>query len=152
MSARIRIAVIDREPMFRLGVELAFSSRRFQIVGKGYGSHRLPEIMDQIRPDVLIADQLSAAMMLDAVGAATSRFQTRIVILTDDDISPHHAGLIRDLGVLAILGRDATPREVQAAFVVLQSANHMAAKVNFRVAPHQPLPLAPNSIAPSYGC
>ena len=71
--------------------------------------------MDQIRPDVLIADQFSATMMLDVVGAATSRFQTRIVILTDDDISPHHAGLIRDLGVLAILGRDATPREVQAA-------------------------------------
>ena len=114
MSARLRIAIVDSEPMFRHGIRLAIAPGRSRVVGSHYARRQLVELLRREKPDVLVVDEDRKGFVLNAIAHPTTQ-RPCIIAFVDDDIGPLQIAILHRLGVLGFLHRAATPRELRTA-------------------------------------
>jgi DNA-binding NarL/FixJ family response regulator len=102
----IRLAIAAPSPVARAGLEaLASSGSELQVVAS------LPDLtgVEELRPDVILA-----SMAWDEIAAARDGAGAPIVMLTNDAQPTWTLDALRH-GVRAVLGRDASQREILAA-------------------------------------
>ena len=114
MSARLRIAIVDSEPMFRHGIRLAIAPGRSRVVGSHYARRQVVELLRREKPDVLVVNEDRDGFVLNAIAhPATQR--PCVIAFVDDDIGPLQIAILHRLGVLGFLHRSATTRELRTA-------------------------------------
>jgi DNA-binding NarL/FixJ family response regulator len=70
MEKKIRVAVVDKHPLFRDGVILALNSQLdAEVVGQGASAKDAIRIAEEIKPDVLVLDTDTLGHSMDAVDA-----------------------------------------------------------------------------------
>ena len=114
MSARLRIAIVDSEPLFRYGIRLAIARGRSRVVGSQYARRQLVELLRREKPDVLVINEDRDGFVLNAIADPTTQ-RPCIIAFVDDDIGPLQIAILHRLGVLGFLHRTATTRELRTA-------------------------------------
>ena len=86
MADRVKIAVVDGQPLFRKGLVDTISSSGLLVVAEGETADDAARIVQQSKPDILILD---ISIFGDGLGAAAAALRKRstlkIVILTASD-------------------------------------------------------------------
>lgn len=89
---RIRIAVVDGQPIFRIGLVDAISSRKLAVIAEGETADDLRRIVQESKPDIVIFDPgISGDSIVVAERAQRARPALKVVVLTssddDDDVA-----------------------------------------------------------------
>ena len=84
MSRATRIAIIDRDPVFRIGTAAILSQRdKFTLVGEGATAAEAFQICGATRPDIMLMEiQIEGGGIVATESIAKSHPNTKIIILT----------------------------------------------------------------------
>jgi len=119
VANRIRIAVVDRQPLFRMGLVDTLACRKLVVVAEGETADDLRRIVQEAKPEILIFD---ISICGDSIGVAEKALRARsnlkIVILTASDDEKDVADAIR-IGVHGYILKDVSGAELLKAIEMI---------------------------------
>ncbi len=127
MGENLRIAVVDRHPLFRTGVRTALSVRpTWQLVGQGVDCTDAGDIISEHEPDILLLDQNAGGSVLDVVrDAAGQERLTRIIILAAS-MDEEHVSSALDYGARGYILKSEDPQSlIQAIICVARGESYV---------------------------
>jgi len=113
----IGILIADKQPLTAVGLETFLSDiRGLKILGKVTTGEKLGDLMEELRPDLLIADyNLPGYIGIDDIrNALTRSLKTNVLILSSDDNKPSILDALQ-LGVKGYITKECSLEEVAMA-------------------------------------
>ncbi|TCO59671.1 response regulator [Actinocrispum wychmicini] len=116
-SGRIRVLIVDDQPLVRRGLSLILSpDPSFEVVGEAENGTQAIALAHQLRPDVVVMDIRMPG--LDGVGATRELAATapgcRVLALSTFDMDEYVVGALR-AGAYGFLPKDSSPEDLSAA-------------------------------------
>ena len=111
----LRLAVFDREPLFRQGIILAVARLGVRIVCAESDRHDLPEAIEREQPDVVIVDKVEDFPFIELIRSGRMERPLRIIGIIDNYICPIDIALLRRMATVGLLHRRATTKELRTA-------------------------------------
>ncbi|MGW0536854.1 response regulator [Streptomyces sp. NPDC003032] len=114
---RIRVLIVDDQPLVRRGLSLILSpDPSFEVVGEAEDGARAVTLAGRLRPDVVVMD--IRMPVLDGVGATAELAATvpgcRVLALSTFDLDEYVVGALR-AGAYGFLPKDSSPEDLSAA-------------------------------------
>lgn len=121
MADRMRIAIVDAQPLFRKGLADTIGGPTRQIVAEGASAEDVQRIVKQAKPDVLILDVNVPGDALAAIeNALRASPNLKIVIVTASDEETEIADALH-IGVHGYILKGVSGPELMAALVTINS-------------------------------
>ncbi|MFI7103466.1 response regulator [Streptomyces sp. NPDC050161] len=116
-TPRIRVLIVDDQPLVRRGLSLILSpDPSFDVVGEAEDGAQAVTLAGQLRPDVVVMD--IRMPVLDGVGATGELAATlpdcRVLALSTFDLDEYVVGALR-AGAYGFLPKDSSPEDLSAA-------------------------------------
>ncbi|MFG2651480.1 response regulator [Streptomyces sp. NPDC048436] len=116
-SPRIKVLIVDDQPLVRRGLSLILSpDPSFEVVGEAENGAQAVTLAHQLRPDVVVMD--IRMPVLDGVAATGELAATapgcRVLALSTFDMDEYVVGALR-AGAYGFLPKDSSPEELSAA-------------------------------------
>lgn len=111
----LRLAVFDREPLFRQGIILAVARLGVRIVCAESDRHDLPEAIEREQPDVVIVDKIEDFPFIELIRSGRMERPLPVIVIIHQYISPIDIALLRRIATVGLLHRKATAKELRAA-------------------------------------
>lgn len=130
MSAGIRVALVDDQPLFRAGIRMLVSSQAdLEFVGEAGDGAEGVELVASARPDVVLMD--IRMPVLDGIGATRAILERegpvpRVIVLTTFDLDEAAARAIR-AGASGFVLKGAEPEFLLAAIRTVHAGNAVIA-------------------------
>lgn len=125
----IRVVVVDDQPLERMGNSLILDSDDgITVVGEAGSGVEAVEVIDQVRPDVVLMDvRMSGMNGIEATRIIAEQYPaTRVIVLTTFDLDEYAFGSLA-AGASAFLLKSATPAALVDAVKVVSSGAAVAA-------------------------
>ncbi|KQX07088.1 MULTISPECIES: response regulator [unclassified Leifsonia] len=134
MTARIRVALVDDQALFRAGIRMLISSQPdLEFVGEAANGREAVQLAASVQPDVMLMDirmpeldgiQATAEIIRSAADAAGPG--PRIIVLTTFDLDESAARAIR-AGASGFVLKDADPEFLLASIRTVHAGNAVIA-------------------------
>jgi DNA-binding NarL/FixJ family response regulator len=138
VTAAIRVALVDDQPLVRMGLTTVLQAESdIELVGEAGDGREALTLLRRVRPDVVLCDirmpGLDGLGLLEQVGRDESLAGTRLVMLTTFELDEYVFEALR-LGASGFLLKDAEPtRILDAIRVVAAGGSLLAPSVTRRV-------------------
>ncbi|WP_308220576.1 response regulator transcription factor [Humibacter sp. RRB41] len=131
MSARIRVALVDDQALFRAGVRMLIESQPdLEFAGEASNGREAVELASRMRPDVLLMDvrmpEMDGVAATAAIVALDIGATPRVLVLTTFDTDESAARAIR-AGASGFVLKDADPEFLLAAIRTVHAGNAVIA-------------------------
>ena len=134
VTARIRVLLVDDQPLFRAGVRMLVGSQHdLALVGEAADGAEAVRLVEQTAPDVVlmdirmpVLDGIAATQEIIARAEREGRTAPRILVLTTFDLDEAAARAIRG-GASGFVLKDAEPEFLLAAIRTVHSGNAVIA-------------------------
>ncbi|MFI5801868.1 response regulator [Streptomyces sp. NPDC051561] len=128
-SPRIRVLIVDDQPLVRRGLSLILSpDSSFEVVGEAEDGTRAVSLAGQLRPDVVVMDIRMPVM--DGVAATAELAATlpgcRVLALSTFDMDEYVVGALR-AGAYGFLPKDSSPEDLGAAIRTVHAGEAVVA-------------------------
>ncbi|MER5772251.1 response regulator transcription factor [Streptomyces sp. NPDC001985] len=128
-GARIRVLIVDDQPLVRRGLSLILSpDPSIDVVGEAENGARAVSLARELRPDVVVMD--IRMPVLDGVGATRELAATvpgsRVLALSTFDVDEYVVGALR-AGAYGFLPKDSSPEDLSAAIRTVHTGEAIVA-------------------------
>ncbi|MEV0276782.1 response regulator transcription factor [Streptomyces sp. NPDC050610] len=126
---RIRVLIVDDQPLVRRGLSLILSpDPAFEVVGEAEDGARAVALAHELNPDVVVMDVRMP--VLDGVGATEELAATlpgcRVLALSTFDLDEYVVGALR-AGAYGFLPKDSSPEDLSAAIRTVHAGEAVVA-------------------------
>lgn len=128
MSQKIRVVIVDDQPLIRMGFKMVLEADGdIQVVGEASNGLEGIEAVRRLTPDVVLMDvRMPVLNGIDATRKIADETDAKVIILTTFDLDEYAFSALR-AGASAFLLKDSEPEELARAVQVVNAGESMVA-------------------------